>query len=141
MRFLCVYKHLAYNSKTCLRWPLKKKTKIGFQDRLSLNAGQKYCLEHSAILSTFFKLQFVLKTFVLSNFERPFQTGFTASNIYCNNCRISTDSSTVQLSKTYLSVKLCLLSYSSVKHMFWVLIRTVSSIRRDVSFEPRQQMF
>ena len=29
-------------SKTCLKWPLKKKTKIGFQDRLSLNAGQKY---------------------------------------------------------------------------------------------------
>ena len=30
-------------SKTCLKWPLKKKTKIGFQDRLLLNAGQKYC--------------------------------------------------------------------------------------------------
>ena len=30
-------------SKTCLKQPLKKKTKIGFQDRLSLNAGQKYC--------------------------------------------------------------------------------------------------
>ena len=36
-----------------------KKTKIGFQDQLSLNAGQKYCMlqgEHSAILSTFNKL-------------------------------------------------------------------------------------
>ena len=30
-------------SKTGLKRPLKKKTKIGFQDRLSLNAGQKYC--------------------------------------------------------------------------------------------------
>ena len=29
--------------KTCLKRPLKMKTKIGFQDRLSLNAGQKYC--------------------------------------------------------------------------------------------------
>ena len=29
-------------SKTCLKRPLKKKTKIGFQDRLSLNAGQRY---------------------------------------------------------------------------------------------------
>ena len=28
-------------SKTCLKRPLKKKTKIGFQDRISLNAGQK----------------------------------------------------------------------------------------------------
>ena len=30
-------------SKTCLKPPLKKKTKIGFQYQLSLNAGQKYC--------------------------------------------------------------------------------------------------
>ena len=28
-------------SKTCLKRPLQKKTKIGFQDRLSLNADQK----------------------------------------------------------------------------------------------------
>ena len=44
---------------------LQKKTKIGFQDQLSLNAGQTYCRmlqgEHSAILSTFIKLQFVIK--------------------------------------------------------------------------------
>ena len=30
-------------SKTCLKQPLEKKTQIGFQDQLSLNAGQKYC--------------------------------------------------------------------------------------------------
>ena len=30
-------------SKTCLKRPLQKKTEIGFQDRLLLNAGQKYC--------------------------------------------------------------------------------------------------
>ena len=57
-----------------------KKTKNGFQDQLSLNAGQKYCRmlqgEHSAILSTFIKLPFVIKTFVLSIFEWPLQTGF-----------------------------------------------------------------
>ena len=33
--------------------------------------------EHSAILSTFIKLPFVFKTFVLSIFEWPFYTGFT----------------------------------------------------------------
>ena len=48
---------------------------------LSLNAGQKYCRmpqgEHSAILSTFIKLPFVIKIFVLSIFEWPFYTGFT----------------------------------------------------------------
>ena len=44
-----VYKGLTLSqgltySKTCLKRPLKKKkTKIGFQDRLLLNAGQTYC--------------------------------------------------------------------------------------------------
>ena len=32
--------------------------------------------EHSVILSTFIKLPFVIKIFVLSAFERPFYTGF-----------------------------------------------------------------
>ena len=47
-------------SKTCVKQPLSKRPKIGFQDQLSLNAGQKYYkmlqVEHSAILSTFIKL-------------------------------------------------------------------------------------
>ena len=30
-------------SKTCLKWPPSKRPKIGFQDRLLLKAGQKYC--------------------------------------------------------------------------------------------------
>ena len=30
-------------SKTCVKQPLSKRQKIGFQDQLSLNAGQKYC--------------------------------------------------------------------------------------------------
>ena len=42
----------------------KRRPKNGFQDRLSLNAGQKY----SAILSTFIKLPFIIKVFVLSIF-------------------------------------------------------------------------
>ena len=58
-----------------------KRQKIGCQDKLSLNAGQKYCSmlqrEHSAILSTLIKLLFVIKTFVLSIFEWPFYTGLT----------------------------------------------------------------
>ena len=72
-----------YN-KTCVKRPFSKGPKIGFQDQLLLNAGQKYCRmllwEHSAILSTYIivlKLPFVIKTFVLSVFEWPFYTGFT----------------------------------------------------------------
>ena len=58
--------------KTCVKRPLSKRHKIGFQDQLWLNAGKKYCRmlqrEHSAILSTFIKLPVVTKTFVLSIF-------------------------------------------------------------------------
>ena len=59
----------------------KGRPKIGFQYRLSLNAGQMYCrmLQHSAILSTFIKLTFVFKNFVLSIFEWPLNTGFTVN--------------------------------------------------------------
>ena len=70
--------HTLY-SKTCVKWPLSKRPKIGFQYQLSLNAGQKYCrmFQHSAILLTFIRLTFVIKIFVLSNFERLFYKGLT----------------------------------------------------------------
>ena len=72
-------------SKTCVKEPLSKRQKIGFQDQLSLNAGQKYGRmlqrEHSAILLTLIKLPFMINTFVLSIFEWPFYTGFTVSGI------------------------------------------------------------
>ena len=68
-------------SITCLKRPLSKRPKIGFQDLLTLNAGQKFCRmlqgEHSAILLTFIKLPFVIKIFVFSIFEWPLKTGFT----------------------------------------------------------------
>ena len=52
-----------------------KEDKNGYQDRLSLNAGQKYCRmpprEHSAKRSTCIKLPSVVYTFVLSIFELP----------------------------------------------------------------------
>ena len=55
-----------YN-KACVKQPLSKSPQIGFQDQLSLNAGQKYCRmlqgEHSAILSPFIKLPFAIKIF------------------------------------------------------------------------------
>ena len=86
LRYNCVYiiivNLFAYTVKPVLSGH-SKKTKIGFQDQLSLNVGQKYCRmlqgEHSAILSTFIKLPFVVKAFVLSIFVWPFYTGFTVS--------------------------------------------------------------
>ena len=69
------------NILLCVKRPLSKRPKIGFQGRFLLNAGQKYCRmlqrEHSAILSTCIKLPVVIKTFVLSIFEWPFYTDFT----------------------------------------------------------------
>ena len=77
---LCKGKILQY-SITCVNRPLSERPQISFQDQLSLNAGQKYCRklqgEHSAILSTFIKLPFGIKIFVLSIFEWPLYTGFT----------------------------------------------------------------
>ena len=69
----------------CVKRPLSKRPEIGFQDQLSLNAGQKYCRmlqgEHSAVLLTFIKLPFVIKIFVLSNLEWLFYTGFTVFEV------------------------------------------------------------
>ena len=70
-----------------LKQPLSKRLKIGLQDQLSLNAGQKYCrmqyfskVLQNAILSTFIRLPFVIRIFVLSIFEGPFYTGFNVIN-------------------------------------------------------------
>ena len=62
-------------SKSCVKQPLPKIPQIGFQDQISLNAGQKYCVLQ--YFRPFIKLPFVIKIFVLSIFERPFYTGFT----------------------------------------------------------------
>ena len=51
-------------SKTCLKRPRKKDQKLVFKTD-SHNAGQKYYRMDSAKLSTFIKLPFVFKTFVL----------------------------------------------------------------------------
>ena len=80
--FLTIY------SKTCVKRTLSQRQKIGFQDQLSPNAGQKYCRMlqggHSAILSNFIKLPFIIKIFVLSIFEWLFNTGFTVFSVDCN---------------------------------------------------------
>ena len=56
--------------KPCLKGPLSKTANNCFQDKLSLNAGQKYFRmhqgEHSAIILTFINLLFVIKINVLS---------------------------------------------------------------------------
>ena len=55
-----------------------KKTKHCFTRPNIAYAGQKYCrmlqVEHSAILSIFIKISFVIKILVLSIFERPLKT-------------------------------------------------------------------
>ena len=59
--------------KPALSMHSKRNPKFGFQYRLSLNAGQKFCSmlqgEHSTMLSTPIKLPFPIKTLVLSIFK------------------------------------------------------------------------
>ena len=66
-----------------------KKTKNWLSRPIMLNAGQKYCrilqVEHSAILSTFIKLPFIIKLFVLSIFELLFSSGFTVLSLVTDN--------------------------------------------------------
>ena len=75
---------MLYTIKPVLSGHSKKKTKIGFHDRLSLNAGQKYCRmllgEHSAVLLNFIKPPFVINIFFVSILEWPIKTGFTVSH-------------------------------------------------------------
>ena len=67
-------------SKTCVKRPLSKRPKIVFKTNYRLMQIKSIAMfqgEHSAILSTFIKLLFVIKISVMSIFERPFRTGFT----------------------------------------------------------------
>ena len=68
-------------SKTCVKRLFSKRPKIGFQDQLSLKAGQLHCRmlegEYSVILLTFIKRPFVIKIFTLSIFEWALYTGHT----------------------------------------------------------------
>ena len=67
--------------KTCLRQPLKKNTKIAFQDQFSLNASQTYCRmlqgELSVTLLTFIKLPLSIKTMFCLFLSGPLKTGYT----------------------------------------------------------------
>ena len=55
-------------SKTCLRRPLKKKTKLFLKTDYRLMQVKSFaeCYKHSAMLLTFIKLPLVIKIFVLS---------------------------------------------------------------------------
>ena len=64
----------SYYSKTCLKRPLRKKTKIGFQDRLSLNAGPKYCR--------------MLQESILQNFRPSLSYHWSLTWILCKNQKI-----------------------------------------------------
>ena len=93
----------------------KRIPEIDFQDRLSLNAGQKYCRmlqgEHPVILSTFIKLSFAFKTFVLSIFEWPLMTGFIVVGKRLTYCVLSISNSSSNCSS---SVDFCSFNFTSV---------------------------
>ena len=63
---------------------------------------QETTREHSAILSTFIKLPYVFKTFVLSIFERQYYTGFAVVHkILVLNIEGSDESAYVQTHQSH----------------------------------------
>ena len=68
-------------SRTCLKQPLKEKTKNLFSRQFIAYYRSKGPLEHCAILFTFIKLPFDIKIFVMSIFEWQLKTGFTVSSM------------------------------------------------------------
>ena len=68
---------LAKYSKTCVNGHPQKDRKLVFKINCCLTQVKSIAeWEHSAILSTFIMLPFVIKIFVLSICEWPFYTGF-----------------------------------------------------------------
>ena len=76
--FFCMFASL-YNSKTCVKWLLSKDQKLVFKTNHRLMQVKR---EHSAIHSTFIKLPFVIKIFLLSVFEWSFYTCFTLLQLH-----------------------------------------------------------
>ena len=74
--FVLFYFHLLCQADK-INVSLRPKLVITTNYRLMQVKSIAECLEHSAILSTFIKLPFVIKIFVLSIFEWPFYTCFT----------------------------------------------------------------
>ena len=73
--------------------------------------------EHSATLSTFIKIPFVFKTFVLSSFEWPLKTGFTVPSK--NSLNLLNYS--YMCTKIFLSGHTCMviLEFSSFQSVDW----------------------
>ena len=70
-------------SKTCVKWPLSKGPKIGFQDQLSLNEGQKYwyCLQYfRPSVSYHLSLRSVFCLFLSGRFTQVF------TEVFCREC-------------------------------------------------------
>ena len=77
--------------------------------------------EHSAILSTFIKLSFVIKIFVLSIFEWPFYTGFTIDYDRAHTGKVIQNSSSLIYSPTYRKdLNLLEMSYSQFMRILYL---------------------
>ena len=70
--------------KSVLSGYSKRRPKVGFQDRLSLNVGQKYCRMLQESILQYFRHSL---SYHLSTFEWPLKTYFTVSNIVSHGNR------------------------------------------------------
>ena len=105
-------------SKTCLKQPL--------------NAGQKYCRmlqgEHSAILSTFIKLPFSIKTFVLSILSGPLRL-VAWDRFYC----IYSTHYCLQKWRPSLNTNLIMVSIICIRNFVYEIFRSYKVCEKDKS--------
>ena len=78
------FSRLFMYSKTCLKWPLSKRPKIGFQDQLY---GIMQLISIAGC-STFIKLPFVIKIFVLSILSGCFRQVILNKNIKLEDLKV-----------------------------------------------------
>ena len=82
------FRYLSYTVKPVLSSHWKRRPKIVFQDRLSLNAGQKYCMLQESILQYFrpsLSYHLSLRPLFCLFFGWPLKTGFTVCDKYRNS--------------------------------------------------------
>ena len=90
--------------------------------------------EHSAILSTFIKLPFVIKIFVFSIFEWPLKTGFAVYNQFVFDCHLS---SVVFVFNSYIPT---MRSRMWLRHPTrWTLV-TGQDLKEREPWKPRQSV-
>ena len=123
--------------KTVQNGHSQKRPQIGFQDQLSLNAGQKYCrmlpLENSAILLTFIKLPFVIMLTYSTDGQKKGQTS-PKQNVPSTSFKVGGIKKVVIKPRSYRACDLGatsqqLILFATIATIFPLLVWSLTSLR------------